>query len=63
MILYYVPKENKLVKELIRVKDIGLLFHDQTFASLKELTTWFKTNFTNKDYQKFIPKTGTIRFK
>jgi hypothetical protein len=57
------PKESKIVKELIRVKDNGLFFHDQNFSNLKELTMWFKTNFTTKDYQKYIPKTGTIKLR
>lgn len=55
------PRENKFVKELIRVKDIGLIFHDQTFANLKELTAWFKVNFADKDYQRYIPKSGITR--
>lgn len=57
------PKESKFVKELIRVKDTGLMFHDQSFDNLKELTNWFKTNFTQKDYQKYIPKSGTTRVR
>ena len=63
VVLYYMPRESKFVKELIRVKDVGLVFHDQTFPSLKELTMWFKTNFNDKDYQKYIPKSGITRLR
>lgn len=63
VVLYYIPKENKLVKELIRVKDTGLLFHDRSYGSLKELTTEFKTNFTQKEYQRYVQKTLVEKLK
>ncbi len=54
--LIYLYREKKPVKELIKVKSTGLHFHDQVFGNIRELTTWFKGHFKEKDYQSFVKK-------
>jgi hypothetical protein len=49
-------RDKKPVKELIKVKSTGLHFHDQVFANIRELITWFKGHFKEKDYQSFVKK-------
>lgn len=52
----YIEKENKIVKEFIKVKDDGLAFHGERFTSVKDLVQWFKTHFKEKEYQKYVQK-------
>lgn len=47
-------KEKRPTKELIRVKSDGLYFHDQIFASLRELIAYFKENLKDKKYQQYL---------
>ena len=54
--LIYMYRDKKPIKELIKVKSTGLNFHDQVFANIRELITWFKGHFKEKDYQSFVKK-------
>ena len=56
LVLMYVPKD-KVEKEYIKVKPDGLAFHGQVFSTLKEMTTWFKTNFRTSEYKTYMKKT------
>lgn len=51
-------KEKKPTKELIRVKNDGLHFHDQTFHSLREVISYFKENLKEKRYQSYARNTA-----
>ncbi len=54
VVLLYSPKENSIIKEYIKVKNYGLHFHDKFFNTLKELITWFKEEFKNEAYRKYV---------
>jgi transcription elongation factor SPT6 len=56
LVLMYVPKD-KIEREYIKVKPEGLAFHGQVFSTLKELTSWFKTNFRTTEYKTYMRKT------
>lgn len=61
--LLYIEKDNKVVREHIKVKDNGLAFHGESFLSIKDLVQWFKTHFKDRDYQKYVPKGNALPSK
>jgi len=54
IVLAYLPpsRENKIVKEFIKVKPRGYQFHDTHFPSIDHLIGYFKENFTKVDYRR-----------
>jgi len=54
--LIYMYRDKKPIKELIKVKNTGLYFHDQVFSNIRELIAWFKGHCKEKDYQSFVKK-------
>jgi SH2 domain/Zinc knuckle len=56
MVLGYIAKKTNFIKEYIRLKPKGLLFHDSYFMDIDHLISYFKKNFTSFEYQKFIKK-------
>jgi hypothetical protein len=53
-ILIYMFRDKKPTKELIRVKNDGLHFHDQIFGTLRELISFFKEHLKDKRYQQYV---------
>ena len=45
-----------MIKELIKVRNSGMYFHDQVFSNLRELISWFKIHFKDREYQAFVKK-------
>lgn len=62
-VLIYMYKEKKPIRELIKVKYSGLFFHDQQFASLRDLITWFKEHLKDKDYQRYAKNAMALMIK
>jgi len=63
----YIEKDEHVVKEYIKVKNIGLAFHSQTFPTINKLVSWFKENFKTGEYRRFVkkskaPHTSKIEF-
>jgi len=54
LVLYYAPKDYNVVTEYIKVKQNGLLFHDNIFQNLSFLISWFKSNYHKPEYHKFL---------
>ena len=57
IVLGYVPKSNPHY-EYIKIKPKGLHFHDQYFASLEDITNFFKKEYSTQKYRDFINKAG-----
>ena len=57
IVLGYVPKVNPHY-EYIKIKPKGLYFHDTTFASLEDITNYFKKEYSTQKYRDFINKAG-----
>ena len=55
IILGYIPKD-KMVKEYIKIKPRGYFFHHQYHFPFTSLINWFKQEFRNKDYQRYLRK-------
>ena len=47
-------REKKPIREFIKVKSSGLYFHEQQFANIRDLTTWFKEHLKEKEYQRYV---------
>ena len=60
LVLAYVPKE-KVVKEFIRVKPRGFLFHEQHFSPFQALINWFKDNWRDRIYQRGLKRQRSPR--
>lgn len=56
IVLCYLLVRNEIIKEYIKVKPGGLFFHNLYFTTLSSLILWFKENFKNQDYQKYLKK-------
>lgn len=56
IIIGYVAKLGVFVKEFIKVKQMGLCFHDEYFDNLEEVSNWFKRNFGNDKYREFVKR-------
>lgn len=56
VVLCYMLNKNDTIKEFIKVKPMGLFFHNEYFASLKTLIPWFKENFKSSEYQRYLKK-------
>jgi len=52
VVLMYTTLDDKLLKEYIKVKPLGLSFHDKYHTSLKDLISWFKDKFHTSEYKK-----------
>jgi len=50
-------QEYVLVKEYIKVKNSGLVFHNICFNNLKDLVNWFKKSFKTDEYRRYVKKT------
>ena len=58
VVLAYIPSK-VLVKEFIKIKPRGYFFHHQYHYPFVNMINWFKQNFRNKEYQRYIRKTGS----
>jgi len=47
-LLIYMYKDKKPIRELVKVKNNGLYFHDQQFANIRDLIIWFKEHLKEK---------------
>jgi transcription elongation factor SPT6 len=56
-IMAYIPKQNQIIKEFIKIKPRGLFFHDEYFFDLNELSSYFKANYTTDKYKGYVRKT------
>ena len=54
LILSYIPKAKDVVREYIKIKPKGLVFHDQIYTNLNTLIAWFKANYKNQEYHKYL---------
>lgn len=57
LILTYIPKGKDVIREYIKVKPKGIVFHDQVYTNLNGLITWFKSNYKNQEYHKYLKHT------
>ena len=62
ILLIYMYKDKKPVKELIKVKSSGFYFHEQQFSTTRDLVAWFKEHLKEREYQKFV-KSATEMLK
>lgn len=62
ILLIYMYKDKKPVKELIKVKSTGFYFHEQQFSTTRDLVAWFKEHLKEREYQKYV-KTATEMLK
>lgn len=53
-LLIYMYRDKKPIRELIKVKNSGLYFHDQQFSNARDLIAWFKEHLKEKEYQKYV---------
>ena len=56
IVLCYLLSRNEIIKEYIKVKPGGLYFHNIYFTTLSSLVLWFKENFKNAEYQRYLKK-------
>ena len=56
-ILVYIYRDRKPIKELVKVRSMGLYFHEQQFQNLKDLVIWFKEHLKEKEYQRYCKST------
>jgi hypothetical protein len=54
-VLGYIPKD-KMVREFIKIKPRGYFFHNLFHFPLNNLVNWFKQEFRNQSYQRFLRK-------
>lgn len=47
-IIVYMYKEKKPTKELLKIRNSGISFHDEQFPSLRELIVWFKEHLKER---------------
>lgn len=55
VILCYIPKR-EIVREFIKVKPRGYFFHHQYHYPFQNMINWFKQNFRERDYQRYLRK-------
>lgn len=55
VILGYIPKD-KMIKEFIKIKPRGYQFHGKYLFPFNSLINWFKNEFKNPNYQRYIRK-------
>jgi hypothetical protein len=52
-LLIYMYRDKRPIKELIKVRNNGLYFHQDVFPNIRELISWFKEHLKDKKYQAF----------
>ena len=60
-ILVYIYKDKKPIKELIKVRSMGLYFHGEQFQNVKDLIIWFKEHLKDREYQRYAKNTAIKR--
>lgn len=58
VILCYIPSKT-LVREFIKVKPRGYMFHGQYHYPFQSLINWFKQEFRSTKYQTFVRRTAS----
>ena len=59
-LLIYMYRDKKPIRELIKVRNSGLYFHDQQFATIRDLIVWYKEHLKEKDYQRYVKQTSHL---
>ena len=59
-LLIYMYKEKKPIRELIKVRNTGLFFHDQQFTGIRELVAWYKEHLRDRDYQRYVRQASAL---
>ena len=57
-ILIYMYKEKKPTKELLKIKNFGITFHEEQFPNLRELIVWFKEHLKESSYIRYARNTA-----
>lgn len=60
IVLVYIPRQNA-VREFIKVKPSGYWFHKKSFTSVHALVNYFKQNFKDTEYRKYVKQVKSPR--
>ena len=63
IIIGYCAKVGQFIKEYIKIKPIGLFFHNEFFENLDELSNWFKKNYGTDSYRDYVKRIKPPVFK
>jgi len=56
IILAYIPKQNQIIKEFMKVKPRGFFFHNNYFTDLNDVARYFKENYSKDEYRSYVRK-------
>lgn len=53
-ILGYITPSKKFVREFVKIKPKGFLFHEKYLPNVNSLISFFKENFSSIEYRKYV---------
>ena len=61
VVLSYISPSKRVIKEFIKVRPRGFWFHNMNHISFDHMIAWFKSNYRDMSYRKFVKKQKSPR--